>query len=210
MTAENSTKRCSICKQAKSVSDFHKNKNMFGGLRPDCKTCRKNGSTTYYQKNRERVLRNVAKRAALNKQQIASYSKQWRNANQRKLQTDKHEYYIKNCEAHANRRRKYSRLHPEQGKASLQKRRALYRSAQGTFTALQWLAKCQYFGWRCYLCGAPLTKLIAQPEHRKPLSRGGSNWIANIAPACKRCNASKSTKTEQEYYDYICFQKQPT
>lgn len=84
-------------------------------------------------------------------------------------------------------------------RAATQRHRALKRSAKGTFTRQQWLDKCRYHGWRCYLCGTDLDIHTAQVEHRIPLSRGGSNWIANLAPACSRCNGAKGSQTEKEY-----------
>ena len=36
-------------------------------------------------------------------------------------------------------------------------------------------------------------------DHKIPLTRGGSNWIANLAPACLTCNDSKGTKTYNEF-----------
>ena len=79
------------------------------------------------------------------------------------------------------------------------RRDTLLKEAAGKFTNLQWKAKLEYFGNRCYLCRIVLTDKITHREHRIPLSRGGTNWIANIAPACKKCNLSKNAKTEKEF-----------
>jgi 5-methylcytosine-specific restriction endonuclease McrA len=79
------------------------------------------------------------------------------------------------------------------------RRRARQLANGGNYTAAGWLAKCEYWGWRCYLCGVGLTKESVQLEHRIPLSRGGSNWLANLAPACKSCNSRKHAKTEAEF-----------
>jgi 5-methylcytosine-specific restriction endonuclease McrA len=32
-----------------------------------------------------------------------------------------------------------------------------------------------------------------------PLARGGTNWIENILPACRVCNARKHLLTEDEF-----------
>ena len=78
-------------------------------------------------------------------------------------------------------------------------RRARARARGGIYTAAGWLAKCEFWGWRCYLCRAELTVETAVIEHRTPLSRGGANWLANLAPACAECNQRKYTKTEAEF-----------
>jgi 5-methylcytosine-specific restriction endonuclease McrA len=42
-----------------------------------------------------------------------------------------------------------------------------------------------------------------QLEHRTPISRGGSHWPANLAPACGRCNTAKGELTEKEYRERV-------
>ena len=83
------------------------------------------------------------------------------------------------------------------------KRLALEKAAQGKFTIKQWREKIKYYGNCCYLCGKKLNKSNTHLEHRIPISRGGTNWIANIAPACKKCNLSKHTKTEKEFREVM-------
>lgn len=46
-------------------------------------------------------------------------------------------------------------------------------------------------GGRCHYCGCQLGD-DWQPDHFIPLSRFGLDDIRNLVPACKRCNASKS------------------
>lgn len=46
------------------------------------------------------------------------------------------------------------------------------------------------FGFKCWMCGAPYDHV----DHVKPISRGGSNLLCNLRPACARCNRSKSNK----------------
>lgn len=78
-------------------------------------------------------------------------------------------------------------------------RRSRELKAKGNFSLKEWNQKLGYFGNRCYLCGDSLENKTIHKEHRIPLSRGGTNWIANIAPACEKCNRSKHTKTEKEF-----------
>jgi 5-methylcytosine-specific restriction endonuclease McrA len=80
-----------------------------------------------------------------------------------------------------------------------QRRRALVATALGSFTLAAWEARFAFYGHRCYLCRAALTNATVTIEHRVPLSRGGTNWPANLAPACKSCNSAKGFKTEREY-----------
>lgn len=83
------------------------------------------------------------------------------------------------------------------------KRRALEQKADGNFTLHKWRQKIKFYGNHCYLCGIDLKDKETHLEHRIPLSRGGTNWIANIAPACADCNLSKHTKTESEFREIM-------
>lgn len=109
---------------------------------------------------------------------------QWRNENKDKANASS---------------REWKRRNPAKVSVARQRRRALRRSAPGTFSEQQLIDKCAFHGWRCYLCSSPLTPDSMHADHRQPLCRGGSNWIANIAPACASCNLRKNKKTEAEF-----------
>ncbi|GAC1375750.1 MAG: hypothetical protein NVSMB4_04140 [Acidimicrobiales bacterium] len=51
------------------------------------------------------------------------------------------------------------------------------------------LRKWKAQGRSCAYCTAPPTSV----DHVVPLSRGGTNWEGNLAPACRSCNSSKGT-----------------
>lgn len=51
-----------------------------------------------------------------------------------------------------------------------------------------------YFGWRCWLCGDPVSVETVTREHVKPLTAGGLHVPANIRPACQSCNSSKNNQ----------------
>lgn len=77
-------------------------------------------------------------------------------------------------------------------------RKAREHGASGSFTLAEvvrlWLAfdKC------CAYCQQP-TDGLPDPDHVNPLSRGGSNSITNILPACRMCNADKNDMTLTEW-----------
>lgn len=58
----------------------------------------------------------------------------------------------------------------------------------GVCTPSQLVARINYYGNRCWICGVPAD----QTDHVKPLSAGGSNWPSNLRPACASCNARKA------------------
>lgn len=50
-------------------------------------------------------------------------------------------------------------------------------------------------GGRCVYCGSSENLCI---DHMKPIIRGGTNEILNLATACKACNSGKSGRTPEE------------
>jgi 5-methylcytosine-specific restriction endonuclease McrA len=78
-------------------------------------------------------------------------------------------------------------------------RHARKRNAPGSHTFPQWLEKVALLGGCCIYCGRSDVRLTA--DHKTPLSRGGSNAIENIVPACLSCNLRKHTRTAREFID---------
>ena len=77
-----------------------------------------------------------------------------------------------------------------------------------TFTPLelrvksgQWKARLEEFNHHCAYCLRPMGKL--QKEHMIPLAKGGLHTIANLIPACARCNNKKSTRSLLEFVKYL-------
>jgi len=90
----------------------------------------------------------------------------------------------------------YHAAHPEYKRAKDHAYRARKMAAAGSFTAAEWLALVARWGNACAYRGEPGP---LEPDHRLPLARGGTNFIDNILPACRNCNARKHTMTEEEF-----------
>lgn len=52
------------------------------------------------------------------------------------------------------------------------------------------------YGKDCHYCGKPKSNTV---DHVVPLSRGGTNEITNLVPACGRCNSRKGNKLISEW-----------
>ena len=50
-------KKCTRCRQTKGVGEFSKDRSKSDGLRPDCKTCRREYDDKYLEKNQARITR---------------------------------------------------------------------------------------------------------------------------------------------------------
>lgn len=77
---------------------------------------------------------------------------------------------------------------PELVAAQQRRRRAKRVNAVGTHTHEQSLARFLYYGGVCWICQQrPGTHL----DHVIALCNGGTNWPANLRPACSKCNSGK-------------------
>ena len=93
-------------------------------------------------------------------------------------------------------------VHPGANRAYIRNREARKLGAAGTCTEEQAAARWAMYGGRCWMCGGTAT----DDDHVKPLStrrmppgsKGGSNWVANIRPACGPCNSRKHDKWPYE------------
>ncbi len=122
--------------------------------------------------------------------------RRWRNNHPAEHAEDSREYYRRHREQALAQSVEYHRAHPEVRKAADNRRRVNELLAGPSFTPAEWLQLVEQYGGRCAYCGAS-GRLHA--EHRIPVSRGGSNRIENILPACASCNAKKATMTEEEF-----------
>jgi len=103
------------------------------------------------------------------------------------------------------------------------------RKIPGTVTIVQLLGRLEYFGWRCRWCGCSLEddfevevmrsvwgdKLFVDTcvnqmeiDHVIPVSRGGTNWPANLVPSCIACNLRKNRRDWREFIASMAMQQQ--
>lgn len=105
----------------------------------------------------------------------------------------------KNNVAHAERGRaacrEYAKTHPLVNRAKTLRYKANKLAAPGSHTVAQWMARVQFYGWRCAYCSRHLTIKTLTQDHRIALSRGGSNFSSNLVPACSQCNSSKGNRS---------------
>lgn len=61
------------------------------------------------------------------------------------------------------------------------------------------------YGGRCAYCGKEITDRWFQVDHIVPVHRGGTNDLANLNPACERCNHWKSGFLVDEFRCVVGF-----
>ncbi len=91
-------------------------------------------------------------------------------------------------QANADRRRKMWNIYTNA-------RRGRELNAPGSYTRVQWEARWAYYGGRCWMCGTEADTM----DHVVALARGGSNWPANLRPACRSCNSAKGHRPWRNY-----------
>ncbi len=85
--------------------------------------------------------------------------------------------------------KKYAKNHPERILASVHRRRARVKAADGFYTEQEVQRQLDsQFGLCCW-CLKPMLEYTV--EHLIPLDRNGSNWTINLLCACRSCNCSK-------------------
>lgn len=115
---------------------------------------------------------------------LRAYQNRWRLKNPRAAKAIKDKYYTKPAAKALAVARKH-------------KRRSRILTARGSFTATEWEIRKQEFDYRCAYCGRKTKKLTA--DHYIPLSKGGTNYIDNIVPACIKCNKHKWDKDPSQF-----------
>ncbi|MGO4298483.1 HNH endonuclease [Glutamicibacter sp. MCAF14] len=164
---------CAACQTVKPLEDFPKASDRHRGVASYCRSC-----TSSLRSTRYRDTLNTQQRRWLdaNPGKRTEYSRRYAQANPKKRK-----------ELRARLRANNPELYAAIAKTGENNRRARERNAPGSATTAQILARWEYYGGKCWICGAPAEHI----DHVKPLAKGGSNWPANLRPACAPCNLSK-------------------
>lgn len=173
---------------------------------------------SYYQRHRDEVRRRVRGYQLKNREVIAARKHAYYCRNKERISAQQREYARRNAEktsrAHAEYYRRnrdriivyqeiYRLEHPEKRLYWARTHWARRSGAPGKFTPGEFAQLVSRYGQRCAYCGGP-GPLTA--DHRIPLFRkelNPTNDIGNILPACRPCNSSKRTKTEDEFRTWL-------
>lgn len=178
-------KKCSSCGLDKSLDDFYVRSRSKDGKQASCITCvkqRKPGwSKTYYEKNRERLLKE---------------EREDRTNNLERERTRSRKYYQAHRESVLQKQRDKYKEDPTKANDRARKRRALKQgTSDSTLTEKEWLSILETFNYECVYCGDPWV----ERDHFIPLSKGGTHTADNVVPACMTCNRRKRDKMPLEF-----------
>lgn len=169
-------------------------------------------------KGYERYLQHKASNPRWHKRRSKRHSREWRadhpdyQKKWRKEKGDEHRKYMSDYmrewrKRHPrltkkNQRNTYERHYDTFIKGRL-RRAQREKSSAGSHTYQEWMNLLIEHDFCCLYCKKKLTRKTATRDHMQPISRNGSDFITNIAPACLKCNISKRDKTSEEYFIYL-------
>lgn len=150
----------------------------------------------YYRANKQRLLELSGLWVEKHPEKKREYQRRYYHKHKTEIAARNNLWLEKNRAWVNERERNRHKAQPELRHAKKHKRRASERNAPGVATPEQIRARIEAFGGLCAYCRKrPYEHL----DHVVPLSRGGSNWPANLRPACARCNKSKGKKKLSEW-----------
>lgn len=143
----------------------------------------------WYAANRERVLAQVQARVKANHAEVLAYHR---------------EHYIANKERVGAAMAAYRRANPDRYQHIGNRRRARKIGNGGSHTLAERLEKFARLGNVCFYCRCAARLTV---DHDVPLTRGGTDDISNILPACRSCNSRKHSKTAAEFINQLTIQE---
>lgn len=136
-----------------------------------------------------------------NREYAAQKAKEWRQKNRERYR-----------ELGRLKARRYAEKNPERVRATVAAWRkankdklAHYASTRrvrkigngGTHTLQEWKDLVKKFNGKCFYCADPERPVTK--DHLIPISKGGTDDIENIVPACRNCNSEKGSLTADQY-----------
>lgn len=162
-------KICARCRVDKPVIAFSKLSSSKDGLCYYCRSCSRQVCRLSYAKDKPDYK---PRRKGLDIARQRTYHKQWRKDKRAIELTYERMWRLK---------------HPEDNRLRRHRRQARLLNSKGIATSQQIKARIDYYGQRCAYCGGTFQHL----DHVIPISKGGTNWPANLRPCCLTCNSRK-------------------
>lgn len=163
---------CTKCGEEKNILEFYIDYRR-GTRYRRCKTCcRKQNNLRYKDGDYYKK----------NRERIDRDNQKWREKNKEKVA------------AYQSRWRKENYIPREQELYCARMARA--HGCEGFHTTRDFLRLVHRFNGKCAYCGI---NPVDGRDHVVPNSKGGSNYIGNVLPACQFCNSSKSNKLLVEW-----------
>jgi 5-methylcytosine-specific restriction endonuclease McrA len=135
---------------------------------------------------------------AANTETIKQRVKEWRGQNPERVLELRKTYYEANKDHVIAKVAEWNAANPDGPRTRGRNYRAKLYAAEGSHTREQIQALYASQNGKCVYCRVSL-KNGYHADHIKPLSKGGSNWIANIQLTCEPCNNRKRATDPIEF-----------
>lgn len=181
---------------------------------------RKQAWKNWYSKNREKVkaknrvnyLKDVnasreraRKYREQNLEKVMTAEKKYRKENKQEINRRERERRKNNSEERSRQTREWRRKNSKQSRESARKSNSIRRAGKVAIlkpSKAELEKRFQVFGFKCAYCGSKERMTV---DHVLPIKLGGLDEAANIVPACRNCNASKSARPVEEWYKEQAF-----
>ena len=187
--------RCTRCNKRKLLSAFGRHCQCKGGINPQCKSCRNTAGKQYRVAHAEELKAKDKARWLLRREgqlaRMRQVSRRYYLAHRDEILRRQKERYVTDPGPFHARSRNWDKRNPEKRVVISENYRARREAAEGSFTTEEWQEKCAEYNNCCAYC-RKRKKLTV--HHVIPLSRGGTNWIKDLVPACQSCNSKIGTK----------------
>lgn len=152
----------------------------------------------YYLKNKDKIKASVKQY-----REATGYVYKLNEEQKQRSNARAKEWYQANKQVMIDRAKAWKRENKEKVRANTRDYASRRANAIGNFTSRDYLKLLRRTLGKCYYCTKNEANSI---DHVLPLSRGGTNFIGNIVPACGSCNYSKGPRTiaEWKYGKSLC------
>ncbi len=116
-----------------------------------------------------------------------------------KMERYHREWYQKNKEKDKKHAKEWKENNREQYRNIQRRRKLRKKGAKGSHSFKEWKLLLDKYNHRCGYCGKGDGRL--ERDHLIPIVHGGSDFIENVIPACRSCNASKGTKNQDQFWE---------
>lgn len=185
---------CTKCGEQKDPSAFYAEGHQ-------CKPCRYLQTTAWRRNNAERYRANNKAYYAAHAEKIKENTRQHRQQKKDLVNASNRAWRAKNAELNSSYTRAWRVANPDAARAFAALRRARLAAVRcDVFGPDEVRAHYAASGYpdACIYCEGP----YEQDDHIVPVARGGAHVLENLAPACGRCNRSKSDKMLAEWLGF--------
>ena len=133
--------------------------------------------------------------ATMNREKRRASVKKWADRNREYLREKKRDYYKTRIDYYTEYFRQYRKNNRARRRLWWRNYRVRKLSALGSHTLEEWQQLKILYDLTCPKCFRAEPEIVLTEDHKIPISKGGTNFIDNIQPLCRSCNASKGTKT---------------